>query len=334
MKLSFVIPSYNGARFLTPGRFDCLLSSGEVVLVDDGSRDDTEEKIKAFPQIRYIRQENAGPAAARNTGWKAATGDIVCFLDSDTTVGDPDFGKKILSGFTSGDIAAVGGTYIINNPEKPLARIVHEEIVERHSRLPENPRFLGSYLLAVRKKVLEETDGFDESYSKASGEDNDLCYRIMDLGYKLKFIKDLSVGHYHTSSLFKYLKEQARHGYYRMKLYRSHPGKMSGDDYAGLLDFVQPPLAMLTLLMILLSAASIFLLPPFWSAVMWLATAGLVFMLGLLQIPFAIWITKRLDSPFYLLSAIVTFLRAYARGVGMSVGIIKFLFTKPVSRKK
>lgn len=85
--VSVIIPAYNSARFIT----ECLQSAAgqkgdipiEVIVIDDGSSDDTCEKVRAFGGIRLIEQENAGPSAARNRGVAAATGEFIAFLDSD-----------------------------------------------------------------------------------------------------------------------------------------------------------------------------------------------------------------------------------------------------------
>ncbi|MEP6662765.1 MAG: glycosyltransferase, partial [Verrucomicrobiota bacterium] len=84
-KVSVVVASYNGGRTLKL----CLdslqrlnYSDCEVILVDDGSTDNTSEIAKNYENIRYLRQENRGLSAARNTGIAAATGEIVAFTDS------------------------------------------------------------------------------------------------------------------------------------------------------------------------------------------------------------------------------------------------------------
>jgi len=85
---SVVIPTYNRADRLRDTLQSVLEQSFgdlEIIVVDDGSTDDTESACHAIDdsRIRYIRQENAGPAAARNTGVSNARGDYIAYLDSD-----------------------------------------------------------------------------------------------------------------------------------------------------------------------------------------------------------------------------------------------------------
>jgi glycosyltransferase involved in cell wall biosynthesis/SAM-dependent methyltransferase len=86
-RVSVVVPCYNHARFL-PEAIDSVLAQVtraeiEVIVVDDGSTDDCEGVVKRFPTVRYLRQDNQGPSAARNTGLAAVGGEFVVFLDAD-----------------------------------------------------------------------------------------------------------------------------------------------------------------------------------------------------------------------------------------------------------
>ena len=86
-QISVIIPTYNRARLLVEA-IDSVLSqpmSGvEVIVVDDGSTDDTQEVVARYgAAVRHIRQNNAGVSAARNRGVREAHGDAVLFLDSD-----------------------------------------------------------------------------------------------------------------------------------------------------------------------------------------------------------------------------------------------------------
>jgi glycosyltransferase involved in cell wall biosynthesis len=87
VSLSVIIPTFNRARFL-PGLVDSLLRSGvsglEIVIVDDGSTDDTGAVANSLGSaVRYVRQDNAGPAAARNRGFGLSRGRYIAFVDSD-----------------------------------------------------------------------------------------------------------------------------------------------------------------------------------------------------------------------------------------------------------
>ena len=93
-KISVIIPSYNYGRYLP----DCLESvfaqaypNIEIIVVDDGSTDDTEQKVqKHLNKIEYFKIENGGVVRARNLGFSKSTGDYICFLDADDQI-HPDF---------------------------------------------------------------------------------------------------------------------------------------------------------------------------------------------------------------------------------------------------
>ena len=89
--VSVVIPAYNLGS-LVARAIESVLSQSrladEIIVVDDGSSDDTAEHIKKYgDKVKYIYQENAGLAAARNTGIQAAKSDWIAFLDGDDEVG-------------------------------------------------------------------------------------------------------------------------------------------------------------------------------------------------------------------------------------------------------
>jgi hypothetical protein len=109
--VSVIVCSYNGGRTLAA----CLDSLGklnypdyEVILVDDGSTDDTAYIAAQFPQVRYIHQSNHGLSHARNTGAAAAKGEVFAYTDSDC-MADVDWLYYLIGTLVSGDYAGVGG---------------------------------------------------------------------------------------------------------------------------------------------------------------------------------------------------------------------------------
>lgn len=87
LNMSVVIPTYNRAHLMIRALQSVLQqthSPAEIIVVDDGSEDDTQDRVAAFgDRVQYVRQENAGAAAARHRGMQTAVSDWVAFLDSD-----------------------------------------------------------------------------------------------------------------------------------------------------------------------------------------------------------------------------------------------------------
>ncbi|MCX5667244.1 MAG: glycosyltransferase [Candidatus Omnitrophica bacterium] len=316
-KVSIIIPAYNAENTVSKTIEACLnqelAGEVEVIVIDDGSTDSTADIIRRY-RVRYLRQENSGPARARNAGWRAADGRIICFTDADC-IPAKDWVAKLTAHYSGDDVGAVGGSYSIANRQSIFADCIHKEIIYRHARMPRYVKALGSYNLSVRKDVLEEAGGFDETYTMASGEDNDLCYKITKKGYSLVFDKEAKVSHYHPEKLLKYLKSQFWHGFWRVRLYVRHRDMAKGDDYSGLWDYAQPAVAL----------AIIFLAPFVFSAAARALICAFLAIEALMQLPVPLSICMKTKSARYILLAPVTFLRAFSRGSGMFFGVIKFM---------
>lgn len=85
-RVSIVITTFNHARFLGEAIGSALVQTipaSEIIVVDDGSTDHPETVAACFPSVRFVRQSNQGPSAARNAGLKLCAGEYVVFLDAD-----------------------------------------------------------------------------------------------------------------------------------------------------------------------------------------------------------------------------------------------------------
>jgi glycosyltransferase involved in cell wall biosynthesis len=323
MKVSVVIAAYNAQNTIAQAVTHSLAQAKgpmevEVVVVDDGSTDDTAA-VAENAGAKVIRQENAGPAEARNRGWKTATGQFICFTDSDC-IPMPDWMENLLDGFTDQQVGAVAGSYDIANGNSWLARWVHQEIIERHKKMNSFVRAFGSYNVAIPRYILRATGGFDSGYYRASGEDNDLSYRIIKKGWRIAFNPEAKVAHYHPEKLWKYLMEQYRHGFWRAKLYLDHPDMTTGDDYTRLRDRLEPILVGGIVGFLLLAVLGI--TGFIWPLLVFLAAYTSIH----LSWPMSWWLGEgKADALPY---AGVTFFRGFARTVGLCTGIFQFGLAK------
>lgn len=330
-RISVVVAVYNSERTIAQVLQSILTQDYphpiEVVVVDDGSTDSTATIIKTFPRVKYFYQENQGPAVARNQGARLASGDFIFFIDSDC-VAKSDWIQRNIVHFFDPSVAVVSGSYDIMNSENLLARVIHAEIIFRHRFLmPKYPKVFGSYNFSIRKKVFDQVGGFNVGYRYPSGEDNDLSYKVIHSGHKIFFALDSLVGHYHTTRLLKYLKEQFRHGFWRVKMYRDHPCMGRGDDYTFWKDIVEIPLALGILFILILLVFKVFM--SYW--VIRIALFFLFF-LSAIELYYAFRMVSSCPERFFLFC--VMWLRSFFRALGFSSGFFYFFLSKNLKKSK
>lgn len=250
LHVSVVVATYNGSRTLK----NCLESLGrlnypnyEVILVDDGSTDDTPQIAKSFPSVRYVRQNNQGLSAARNTGIRAATGEVVAFTDDDCRA-DEDWLYYLINALTRSDYAAIGGhNFLPPDDSAVAAAVMASPGGPAHVLLSDTEaEHIPGCNMAFYKWALEEVGRFDPIYRKA-GDDVDICWRLQDGKFKIGFSAAAFVWHYRRSTVKAYLKQQAGYGEAEALLMGKHPehysvlgggiwhGRIYASAFAGLL---------------------------------------------------------------------------------------------------
>lgn len=179
--VSVVIPCHNQAHFLGEAIESALNQTYphiEVIVVDDGSSDNTGAVAARYPMVRYVRQENLGVAAARNTGLRASNGNYLVFLDADDRLLPEGVGA--------------GVECLTQHPEAALAygrrRLIDLDGSVRAVQplvVPEDPygdmlrhNYIGLVGAPIyRRAVFEHVHGFDQE--RAPAEDYDLYLRVV-----------------------------------------------------------------------------------------------------------------------------------------------------------
>ena len=179
--VSVVIPCYNQAHFLGEAIESVLAQSYpnfEIIVVDDGSTDDTSEVAGRYPKVRLVRQENQGLSGARNAGLARSEGEYVVFLDADDRLLPEalETGLEYLE--ARPECAFVNGHYrYITLDGSPFSTRTQPVVGDRHyAELLHNNYIAMHATVMYRQAVFESVGGFDTSLSAC--EDYDLYLRI------------------------------------------------------------------------------------------------------------------------------------------------------------
>lgn len=265
MELSVIIVNYNVKYFLE----QCLLSvikaakglTVEILVVDNASTDGSREWLEEnFPAVKFTwNRDNPGFAKANNQALEQASGEYILFLNPDTILPEDCF-RQCIQYFTDHREAGALGVCMLDGSGKflkeskrgfPTPMAAFYKLTGLSALFPRSPVFsryhmghldpahnhetdvLAGAFMMVRKKVLDITGGFDESFFMY-GEDIDLSYRIQQAGFKNIYLAECPIMHFKGESTRKGTLNYVRLFYGAMAIFaRKHYGGMS----AGIFSF-------------------------------------------------------------------------------------------------
>lgn len=322
---SVVVPAYNAADVLPAclgalGRQTVSRDRYEIIVINDGSADDTEEVAARSGADAVVTVPHRGPAAARNAGVEVARGQIILFTDADCEPAS-DWIEQMVVFFRDPTVMGAKGVYRTRQRAR-VARFVQLEYEDKYDRMRGSERidFVDTYSAAYRRSVFEQSGGFDPGFPRASGEDIEFSYRLSRQGLRLIFAPDAVVFHRHADTVWGYLRRKYYVGFWRVRMYRLHPGKAVADSHT-------PQTLKLQLGLVALFLGSLLLLalrPGFWAV-----SAALLVGFLVSTIPFVVKALRH-DAPIALISPGLLLLRACALGLGFAIGILWHLL--PVGR--
>lgn len=238
--LSVVIPTYNRKDILEK----CLqslfnqtysLSNCEIIVVDDGSTDTTNEVIKSVSNnslcaVKYFTQEKKGPAAARNVGIRNAEGEIILLLGDDILASKHLLEEHMKFHESEGENVAILGhiQWSLKLRLTPFLKYLEDGNIQFAYSLIKDPNNLRyNYFYAsntsLKKAFLLKNGLFDEGFPYAAYEDTELGYRLQKKGLIIKYNKNAVAYHYHPINLNKYCERMRLVGISMVIISKKHP---------------------------------------------------------------------------------------------------------------
>lgn len=223
IRASVVVPTYDRPELLAAClralmAQDLAPEDYEIIVVDDAPSEQTERHVLSLSRhgvpIRYLRTAGTrGPAAARNLGWHAATGDIVAFTDDDC-VPDPSWLRCGIAGFVDG-VAGVSGQTLVPLRDVPTDYEYNAGQLARSEFVTANCFY--------RRHALVAAGGFDERFRMAWREDTDLYFTLLARNARLVHEPAARVTHTVRPSGWGVSIRQQRKSMFNALLYKKHP---------------------------------------------------------------------------------------------------------------
>jgi glycosyltransferase involved in cell wall biosynthesis len=175
----------------------------EVIVVDDGSLTPIDNIVASFNSriaAKSLRQENAGPAAARNKGATCARGDFLAFTDDDC-LPDRNWLRVLADHFAATPDHLIGGRTLNALPGNLFSATSQGiiEVVYEHFNQGKDSVFFASNNLAVSTERFRQIGGFNEHFF--TSEDREFCDRWISKGHRLAYARDAVIQHAHSLNL-------------------------------------------------------------------------------------------------------------------------------------
>ncbi len=234
---SVIIPTYRRPQMLARCLTALTLSSMrredyEVIVVDDGSPVAQEEIVAPFRErmaVRLLRQANAGPAAARNTGAAQARGEFLAFTDDDCLPA-PGWLDALAGELRAAPQRMVGGCVrnaLPGNIYSSASQAIIDLVYAHYNANPMSARFFASDNMALPADTFRALGGFSPGFR--TSEDRDLCDRWLSAGYPLIYAPDAVVGHAHALTLRAFWRQHLGYGRGAFRFYRAHALRSAAD---------------------------------------------------------------------------------------------------------
>jgi glycosyltransferase involved in cell wall biosynthesis len=220
--ISVVIPTFN-----RPARLKACLEAlarqrlakhdFEVIVVDDGGAGELEALVRPLQHrldVRLVRQQNTGPAGARNAGVAQAVGEFVAFTDDDCTP-EEDWLSVFVQRLRQDPSRMYGGhtvNALVTNAYSRASQSLIDFLYGYYNADPDRARFFTSNNMAVPRNAFLATQGFDSGFPRASGEDRELCDRWLYLGMEMTYVPEAKVLHRHDLGFRSFCKQHLNYG--------------------------------------------------------------------------------------------------------------------------
>jgi glycosyltransferase involved in cell wall biosynthesis len=220
--ISIVIPTYNRPAQLRHclaacAEMDYPRERFEIVVVDDGGAIPLDPVVTQFQgklNLKLLRQNNSGPAGARNSGVAESIGEVLAFTDDDCAPA-PDWLRALATQMTAFPGCAVGGRTVnalTDNLCSTASQVLISYLNEYYNRVPQAARFFPSNNLAFPRNRFLAAGGFDTTYPRAAGEDRELCDRWLHQGMRMVYSPEAVVHHAHALSIRAFVRQHFNYG--------------------------------------------------------------------------------------------------------------------------
>lgn len=210
--ISVIIPVYNAAdtlQFCLEAICATSVSGYEIIVVDDGSNDDSRTIARNFQCRIHQLHEQGGAAAARNAGARIARGRILLFVDADVIV-PGNLIERIVDNFNRDDVVAVQTLYTCPGRYSDTpSRYQNDYYHYFCTRIPgDNTSVFATWCAAVSREVFLSIGGFDQRIPGAAVEDEEFGYELVDRGYRIFLDRSLTVEHLARYSMGSFMKRR------------------------------------------------------------------------------------------------------------------------------